>query len=162
MDNKKYLCFDMDGTIADFYGVENWLEKIRNYDPAPYQEARPFYDTFILNTLLQKLKEFGWTIAVISWLSKDSTKEYNKEVRKAKREWLEKYEFPADEIHLVKYGTYKKGCIREKAQEKILIDDNATVRKEWGEYATIDASKNIIPMLCKMIALEEWERSVKE
>ena len=23
--NKKILCFDMDGTIADFYNVENWL-----------------------------------------------------------------------------------------------------------------------------------------
>ena len=28
----KTAYFDMDGTIADFYGVENWLDYLANYD----------------------------------------------------------------------------------------------------------------------------------
>ena len=35
----KEIVFDMDGTIADLYGVENWLPKLRAYDPTPYQTA---------------------------------------------------------------------------------------------------------------------------
>ena len=26
---KKEICFDMDGTIADLYGVEGWLEDLK-------------------------------------------------------------------------------------------------------------------------------------
>ena len=35
----KQIWFDMDGTLADLYGVENWLEKLRASDPSPYAEA---------------------------------------------------------------------------------------------------------------------------
>ena len=28
------IWFDMDGTIADLYGVEDWLPKLRAYDPS--------------------------------------------------------------------------------------------------------------------------------
>ena len=36
---KLTVILDMDGTIADLYKVENWLGKIRNFDPTPYPEA---------------------------------------------------------------------------------------------------------------------------
>lgn len=29
----KAIYFDMDGTIANLYGVPNWLEGLRNFDP---------------------------------------------------------------------------------------------------------------------------------
>ena len=32
--------FDMDGTIADLYGVENWLEYLINGDAFPYAKVR--------------------------------------------------------------------------------------------------------------------------
>ena len=35
------IFFDMDGTIADFYNVPNWLLKLRNNDASPYEEAVP-------------------------------------------------------------------------------------------------------------------------
>ena len=35
----KMICFDMDGTIADLYGVDGWLEKLRAYDATPYLTA---------------------------------------------------------------------------------------------------------------------------
>jgi Holliday junction resolvasome RuvABC DNA-binding subunit len=36
---KLTVILDMDGTIADLYKVENWLGKLRNFDPTPYAEA---------------------------------------------------------------------------------------------------------------------------
>ena len=33
--------FDMDGTIADLYGVENWLEYLIAENTFPYANARP-------------------------------------------------------------------------------------------------------------------------
>lgn len=29
------IYFDMDGTIANFYGVENWLDYLKAYDTTP-------------------------------------------------------------------------------------------------------------------------------
>ena len=40
----KEIVFDLDGSIVDLYGVPNWLEKIRAYDPTPYQTAKPLVD----------------------------------------------------------------------------------------------------------------------
>ena len=41
MRETKVLVFDMDGTIANLYGVNGWLEDLRNYNPRPYIVAEP-------------------------------------------------------------------------------------------------------------------------
>lgn len=148
----KVLVFDMDGTIANFYGVNNWLADLRAENPRPYIVAKPMYDMEALNIVLLKLKELGWTIAITSWLAKGSTKEYDTKVREAKRAWLEKYNFPYDEIHLVKYGTTKANCTRKLGGRQILIDDNKQVRAGWTLGETIDANENIIGALFKILA----------
>jgi phosphoglycolate phosphatase-like HAD superfamily hydrolase len=56
MDNKT-IVFDMDGTIANFYGVANWLEYLQNEDTTPYEVAAPLYDMEYLNALLIILKK---------------------------------------------------------------------------------------------------------
>ena len=127
----KYLVFDMDGTIADLYGVENWLDDLRNYRATPYENARPMWDMGKLKNALKKAQINGYKIAVVSWLSKGSTKEYDEKVREAKRKWLAQNNFPTDEIHLVKYGTTKANVIRKKTDSAILFDDNEQVRKGW-------------------------------
>ena len=147
----KVLVFDMDGTIADLYGVKGWLEDLRAYNPRPYVKAKPLYDMDTLNGILNALKEQGWTIAVTTWLAKDSTKAYDDEVRKAKLEWLEKYDFPYDEIHLVKYGTTKANCTRKLGLGQILIDDNEKVRKGWKLGDTINAQNDIMYELAKIL-----------
>ena len=38
------ICFDMDGTIADLYGVQNWLEMLQAENPQPYRQAKPLLD----------------------------------------------------------------------------------------------------------------------
>ena len=141
---RKILVFDMDGTIADLYGVENWLEDLRSFNPRPYQVAKPMYDMKLLNGLLELLKAEGWTVVVTSWLSKETTRAYDKEVRQAKLEWLNKYNFPYDEVHLVKYGTTKANCSRHLGGYQVLIDDNEQVRKGWTLGKVIDANRDII------------------
>lgn len=151
---ERTLVFDMDGTIANLYEVEGWLNDLRSFNPRPYIVAQPMYDMEVLTTVLNVFRAKGWKVAVVSWLSKDSTKEYNEMVRKAKREWLEKYDFPFDEIHLVKYGTTKANCTRKNGGFQILVDDNEKVRKGWTLGDTINANENIIEKLVDLLLTE--------
>ena len=148
---EKILVFDMDGTLADFYGVNGWLEYLNESNPTPYIIAEPLYDMVVLTSVLNILKAKGWKIIVTSWLAKDSTKDFDKEVRQAKRNWLEEYNFPFDEIHLVKYGTTKANCTRKLGGYQILIDDNEQVRKGWNLGATINANNDIITELAMLL-----------
>lgn len=147
----KILVFDMDGTIANLYGVIGWLPMLRNEDTTPYEIASPMYDMVRLNAILMMLKAQGWKIIVTTWLAKGSTKEYDNAVRKAKLNWLKKYRFPFDEIHLVKYGTTKANCTRKHKGYQILIDDNEKIRKGWTLGSTINANENILDELVKLI-----------
>ena len=144
---KKMLVFDMDGTIADLYGVEGWLNDLRAEKTRPYDEAKPLYDMNELTELLNRLRSLGWLVCITTWLAKDATKEYNKAVSKAKKAWLAKYNFPYDEIHCVKYGTTKANCTRKKADFQILIDDNKKVRDGWTLGTTVNAEYNIMAFL---------------
>jgi hypothetical protein len=136
----KMICFDMDGTIANLYGVNNWLEKLRAFDPTPYAEAEPLWDMAELNEVLNSLRICGIEVRIITWLSKETTTEYDNLVREAKREWLEKCGFPFDNFHGVAYGTTKANCVRKYLDEgeAILIDDNAKVREGWHLGEAID------------------------
>lgn len=145
------LVFDMDGTIANLYGVDRWLDMLRAEDPTPYRIANPIYDIETLNTLLRLLKRKGWRIVVTTWLAKGSTKHYDNLVRMAKLEWLEMHNFPFDEVHMVKYGTTKANCTRHYGGFQILIDDNEKVRKGWTLGDTINANENILTELEKLL-----------
>ena len=137
----KEIVFDMDGTIADLYGVENWLPKLRAYDPTPYQTAEPLVDMAELGCLLRSLQNCGINIAVITWLSKEPNKQYDDEVRKAKRAWLKSYGFPFDTLRCVAYGTPKHKIEAARLtddEEALIFDDDANVRREWDLGGAID------------------------
>lgn len=147
----KTLVFDMDGTIANFYGVVGWLDYLKESNPTPYVVAEPLYDMEKLRIILEMLKVFGWRIVVTSWLAKGSSKEFDNEVRQAKLEWLDTFNFPYDEIHLIKYGTTKANCTRKLGGLQILVDDNEKVRNGWSLGKTINANEDIIPYLLNLI-----------
>ena len=147
----KILVFDMDGTIADLYGVDNWLEDLRAENPRPYESAKPLYDMEALNYVVECFRNAGWRIVVTTWLSKGASKEYENLTREAKLAWLDKFEFPYDEIHLVKYGTTKANCTRKLGGFQILVDDNENVRKGWHLGDTINANENIITQLIDLL-----------
>lgn len=147
----KVLVFDMDGTIADLYGVDGWLADLRSENVRPYVMARPMYDMDILSGLLNVFRDMGWEIVITTWLAKGATKAYDDAVRKAKREWLAKYEFPYDEIHLVRYGTTKADCTRKKGGFQVLVDDNEKIRNGWHLGSTINANEDIIKALTDLL-----------
>lgn len=148
---EKILVFDMDGTIADFYGVEGWLNDLKAQSVRPYATAKCMYNEVELVDIINALKEVGWYIVITSWLAKNSTKSYDDDVRQAKRDWLEKVGFPYDEIHLVKYGTTKANCTRKHGGYQILVDDNEQVRKGWSLGDTINANEDILKELKKLL-----------
>lgn len=148
---RKMIVFDMDGTIANLYGVKGWLDDLHAEKTRPYDEAEPMYNMEELVDLLNRLREIGWMIAVTTWLAKDATKEYNKAVTKAKKAWLARYNFPYDEIHCVKYGRTKADCTRHKADFQILIDDNKKVRDGWTLGTTVNAQFDIMNFLKALV-----------
>jgi hypothetical protein len=144
----KVLVFDMDGTIADLYGVDGWLEKLRASDPTPYIEADPLWDMVELVATLNALRNIGYIVAITSWLSMESTPEYSKAVRTAKKNWLDGHHFPYDELHMVKFGTTKANCTRHYECEQILFDDSEKVRNGWTLGETVNpTTTNIIDYL---------------
>lgn len=143
----KMIVFDMDGVLAGLYNVNGWLEDLHNENTRPYDIAEPLVDMITLNNILINLKAYGYRIAVVSWLAKDATKKYDDMVRIAKRNWLNKFDFPYDEIHLVKYGTTKANAVRKKTDYAILIDDNANIRKGWTLGETIDGTTDFLENL---------------
>ena len=135
----KAIYFDLDGTIADLYGVEGWLDDLIAENTRPYAEAKPLLNLSLLARYIHKAQRMGYIVGVISWLSKSGTPEYNKAVTEVKREWLKKH-LPSvewDEIHIVEYGTPKSTC---RTCPGILFDDEERNLKEWGAGAVIASS----------------------
>lgn len=147
----KTLVFDMDGTLANFYGVDGWLNDLQNENTRPYDIAEPLYNMEVLNAILDIFRLQGWKIAVTTWLAKGSTKAFDDMVRASKIAWLQKYNFSYDEIHLVRYGTTKANCTRKNGGLQVLVDDNEQIRKGWHLGTTIDANKNIIDELINLL-----------
>jgi len=144
--NLKMICFDMDGTIADFYGVEGWLNDLENGNVRPYVEAKPLLDMDILGDILCEFQNIGVEIRVITWLGQGADADFKKATRKAKLDWLDRNAFPYDKNHMIQYGTTKADCIRKELAEDeyaILFDDNAKVRKGWRVGQAYDVNEII-------------------
>lgn len=127
----KAIYFDMDGTIANLYGVENWLECLRAYDETPYENATVMLNMQVLARLLNKLQANGYHIGIISWLSKNSNIDYDTRVTQAKRVWLDKHLHSVEfnEIKIVEYGTPKEKVV--DYPQGILFDDEIQNRENW-------------------------------
>ena len=130
----KAIYFDMDGTLANLYGVENWLDKLRAYDASPYAQAEVLLNMQALAHRLNKLQARGYTIGIISWLSKETTPEYDMAVTAAKLAWLSKHLHSVrwDEVAIVSYGKRKSKLAQVKGG--YLFDDNESVRREWIKH----------------------------
>ena len=124
--------FDMDGTIADLYGVSNWLEDLLHEDVRPYVEARPLVNLQALARVLNRLIRAGYEVNIISWTSRGGSEEYNEAVRQAKIKWLRQHlaSVQFSKIIIIPYGTPK-----ELFSDGILFDDEEHNREAWGKGA---------------------------
>ena len=151
---EKVLNWDMDGTIADLYGVENWMKMLDACDSTPYKVAEALVDMYELWCVLEMFHTAGWTINIISWNSRSGDAAYHKEVRKAKIDWLEGMGILScfDHIHVVKYGKPKNYIAKG-----ILVDDNKEVRQRWENAGgiTVDPTvTNFLSILMDMVKEE--------
>lgn len=127
------IWFDMDGTVADLYGVTDWLTDILNAETRPYEVAKGIGNLALIARLLNKVQAKGHEVGIISWTAKNGTPAYNKAVETAKRAWLAKH-LPSvkwNDIKVVAYGTNKKVA----TAGDILFDDEEPNRTAWGNGA---------------------------
>lgn len=143
------IWFDMDGTIADLYGVEGWLEMLINKDATPYAIAKPLINLSLLARLMNKAQKNGYEICVVSALAKDSNKEYDKAVIEAKLGWLGSHlkSVHFNEIRFVPY-TFVKNGVNEG--NDLLFDDEERHLTAWTGKA-VHASE-IIETLKTLVA----------
>ena len=129
------IWFDMDGTIADLYGVENWLPKLHKNDASPYLDAAPLVNLSHLARLLNKLQRQGYEIGIVSWTARGSSPEYDIKVENAKLEWLGAHlkSVKFDSIEIKQYGFPKSAVMT--SSEDILFDDEEKNRVEWNGKA---------------------------
>lgn len=136
----KAIYFDMDGTIANLYGVDGWLDMLIAKDETPYAIAKPMVRLSSLARILNRLQKNGYTIGVVSWLAKNSTHEYDVRVTEAKINWLNTHlkSVRFDEVHIVPYGTPKATIVDNPSG--ILFDDEKGNRDNWVGIAYDETS----------------------
>ena len=132
---RKEIWFDMDGTIADLYGVEGWLEDLMNENTRPYEVAGVLMNMQALARVLNRLIKRGYSIGIVSWTAKSGSEEYNKRIAEVKKEWLKKHlaSVKFEEIKILKYGSPKWKVAKD--EKAILFDDEERNRKEWKGIA---------------------------
>lgn len=142
----KKIFFDMDGTIANLYGVENWLSELRAESTKPYAEAKPLLNMSTLARTLNKLTAKGYEIGIISWTSKGGSEQYNKAVAETKIKWLNKH---LASVHFTNISIVPYGTPKETIGNGILFDDEEPNRTNWNGIAY--SEKEIMRVLKTLI-----------
>ena len=123
------IYFDLDGTIYNLYGFPNWLECILSEKTNCYTNSDLLVNYEEFTIVLNQLKEKGYKLGIITWLSKKATKNYQNKVRKAKYRFINKwFSNIFDEIHIIQYGKDKSYYCNEN---DILFDDEEKNRLQW-------------------------------
>ena len=147
------IWWDMDGTIANLYAVENWLPMLRAEDTTPYVEAKVMWNMSQLARLMNQVQKLGYRLGIISWTSKGGSDLYNTAVNTAKREWLDTHlaSVNFDYVYIVKYGTPKSLVMQ--TEDDILFDDEEQNRENWlGEAYEPDMMIKVL----KALLGKEW------
>lgn len=134
----KVVYFDMDGTIADLYGVSDCFKRLDNMDATVYSEAKPI-DKYI--NMLKEFHTMGYRVVILSALGMVSSKQFDKDTVRNKGIWLDTYvgkEYIDERIYIPNtkhkelYQLFGKG---------ILVDDDDRVLMNWN-YDRIKATNS--------------------
>ena len=129
MTKKINVYLDMDGTIADLYGQENWLEMLINEQDGAFINCEPLTNE---ETLFNLFPADRYEVKVLSMTPKNATKEYCERVIAEKNAWLDKFFPNITKRHYLPYGNNKN---LKNAKNAILIDDNETIRNNYKGLA---------------------------
>lgn len=142
-NNNVTIYLDMDGTMADLYGFNDWLTYLQNEQTTPYTEAGLLVDGEQFRNFLAAGRAAGVLFGVISWGAKNASNDYQKAIRRAKVAWLKKNNLLEyfDELHIIKHGTPKIRSAKNKTG--VLIDDEL---QRWDVNKLVDAKdfRNIL------------------
>lgn len=149
---KLNIYLDMDGTIADLYGVNDWLSLLHAENVAPYEQAKPLIN---MDELIKILADSRVESNIISWTCKDGSAKYNRKIRYAKLRWLKKYHLTnhISKYYIIDYGTPKSTVVhRPLSGSDILIDDEPNNQLEWlAAGGSVIGIKNLITELKKVL-----------
>lgn len=143
------IAFDMDGTLADLYGVKGWLADLLAEKTDPYERAKPLVNLSVFARTVHKLQARGYRFAVVSCTSKGGSETYKQKIAVAKQKWLKQH-LPSvewDEIFIIDYDTPKVSVVNEPS---ILFDDEERHRKAWNGIAYDE--KEILKRLKALLA----------
>lgn len=128
------IWFDMDGTMADLYGVDGWLDMLTAKDETPYAVAKPLVNLSVLARLMNKAQRKGFEICVVTALAKNSSAEYDERVILAKKKWLATHlkSVRFNEIKFVPYWFTKNDV---NTGNDILFDDEERHLEKWTGIA---------------------------
>ena len=143
------IWWDMDGTIADLYRVDGWLDSLMVEDATPYATAKVMWNMSQLARLMNKVQRAGYQLGIISWKSRTCSDSYGEAITEAKLGWLKKHlaSVQFDTVYIVDYGTPKYQMM--DTAEDILFDDEERNRTAWKGEAfepvmMIEVLKNLI------------------
>lgn len=154
MNMNKTIYFDMDGTVADLYNSNRWLEKLEAQETGAFIDLKPMVDMEELKDVCNRLQSRGWNIGVITWLPMKACSIYEMECAEEKNLWVSKHMPYVQEMYCQSYGTPKQQAPRQQSDKMVLVDDNREVREMWENgrnRMTIDATKDIIKELRKLL-----------
>lgn len=126
---RKTVYLDMDGTIADLYGINNWLERLRNEDHTIFEECEPFISE---SDLMKYFPTEEYEIRICSMTPKNATKKYCEDVKKQKNAWLDKFFPNIKKRYYLPYGNNKN---YKNSKDCILVDDNKNIRENYRGLA---------------------------
>ena len=125
------ISFDLDGTLFDLYGKENWLYLLENHLCGAFEgDMLPEIDKREFLTIVYKLRDLGVHFEVVTWLPKNATKEYEWVCTEEKKRWCAEHLPFINSVRCVPYGTPKQK-VASPAGRMYLIDDNSQICAEW-------------------------------
>ena len=122
MAKKITVYLDMDGTIADLYGIANWLDRLHNEDETIFTECAPLITE---KELLKRFPAEKYEIKILSMTPLGATDEYCENVANQKSAWLDRY-FPTLTKRIYKKYGHNKNL--KGSASAILVDDSAPIR----------------------------------
>ena len=126
---KRKVYIDMDGTIADLYGKEGWLNGLENEMASVFIDLKPLTTE---EKLLSVFPPSHFEVVILSMTPKNASPAYRLQVIKEKNAWLDRY-FPSLQKRIYKKYGYNKNL--KNSIDAILVDDNEKIRQNFKGVA---------------------------